>query len=295
MEISKETLFKVVSFLTNDKVNQQELIDYISEDLESEEQLFNAIKPTLIEYKKESRKELIGKGFRQAAKKTENLLKEVYPNVELEGTQEDMFIQLRDTLKKPVKEVKEPNLNLTWEEALKYEPVRNKVQELQNKASKVDELENKHESFKRYVGIKDLSIGFLKEAGAQLNPQSKLYNLQMQAIEQQLSSIKTKKVGDQLYIVDEEGDVKINPETAKEMTLKDFVINNSPVDFVEQQPAKQDKKIYTPSGDSKGTVNPYNYAKDHKFTYSEHKEALKNGEPQKAEFIKSKMIEQAGL
>jgi len=264
MEISKETLFKVVSFLTNDKVNQQELIDYISEDLESEEQLFNAIKPTLIEYKKESRKELIGKGFRQAAKKTENLLKEVYPTVELEGTQEDMFIQLRDTLKKPVKEVKESNLNLTWEEALKYETVRNKVQELQDKASKVDELENKHESFKRYVGIKDLSIGFLKEAGAQLNPQSKLYNLQMQAIEQQLSSIKTKKVGDQLYIVDEEGDVKINPETAKELTLKDFVINNSPVDFVEQQPAKQDKKIYTPSGDSKGTVNPYNYAKDHK-------------------------------
>ena len=63
------------------------------------------------------------------------------------------------------------------------------MQELQEKATKVDEVQSSFDSYKRYVGIKDLSLGFLNEAGAQLNPQSKIYNLQMQAIQNTLSQV----------------------------------------------------------------------------------------------------------
>jgi hypothetical protein len=77
------------------------------------------------------------------------------------------------------------------------------------------------------------------------------------------------------------------------MTLKEYVINNSPVDFAEQPAKREDKTIHTPSKKGSGNANPYNYAKDHSFTAKEHAEALKEGNPQKAEYIKQQLYKQA--
>ena len=297
MEITKETLLEVVSFLTNDKLNSESLTDFLGDDLQDGKALFAAIKPAIIDYKNEYRKEILGKGYRQASKKTERLIKEVFPDVEFESEkQEDMFIHLRDVQRTQQKtdnsKAKTPK-ELSWEDALKFDSVRTRVQELQEKASKVDEVQSSYDSFKRYVGIKDLSLGYLNEAGAQLNPKSKIYNLQMQAIQKTLSQVQTKDINGVHYILDEEGDIKINPDTAKQMTLKEYVINNSPVDFAEQPAKREDKKIHTPSKKGNGNANPYNYAKDHSFTAKEHAEALKEGNPQKAEYIKQQLYKQA--
>ena len=57
MEITKETLLEVVSFLTNDKLNSESLTDFLGDDLQDGKALFAAIKPAIIDYKNEYRKE----------------------------------------------------------------------------------------------------------------------------------------------------------------------------------------------------------------------------------------------
>ena len=296
MEISKETLLEVVSFLTNGKLNSESLADHLGDDLQDGKALFAAIKPAIIDYKNDYRSEILGKGYRQASKKTERLIKEVFPDVEFESEkQEDMFIHLRDVQRNQPKtdnsKAKSPK-NLSWEDALKFDSVRTRVQELQNKASKVDEVQSSFDSFKRYVGIKDLALDHLREAGARLDPTSKIYNLQMQAIQDTLSQVQTKNVNGVHYILDEEGDIRINPDTANQMTLKEYVINNSPVDF-EQAPAqKPNKSIKVPNGGGGG--NKYNFSDQHKFTIADFNDAINNNQSEKALYIKSKMYEQIG-
>lgn len=294
MQITKETFFKVVSFLTNDKVNEQELSDYLSDDLESGEELFDAIKEPLKDYKKSQKAELIGKGYRQASSKTEKLIQEVFGDVEFESTkQDDMFIQLRDTLKskEPVQPSKSKK-SITFEEALKSEEVRLKFQELTEKASKVDEIQGNFDSYKNFIGLRDTAFKYLTEAGARFDDNPAIRELQQKAIQDKLSSVKTKKQGDDFFVLDDDGDIVINEETAKPYSLKDYVLKNSPVKFGDDAPVKKDKNIYTP--ESKGSVNSgFGFPKDHKFKHQEFRDALKEGKTEKAEYIKTKLYEQS--
>jgi len=295
MQITKETFFKVVSFLTNDKVNEQELSDYLSEDLETGEELFEAIKDPLKAYKKYNQKELIGKGFRQASKKTESLMQEVFGDIEFEGkTQDDMFIELRDTIKQKPTTPTKSTKSVTLQDALKSEEVRNYVQELKEKAEQTDAIQQQFDAFKNFTGLKDTAFNYLTAAGAKFDENPAIRELQYKAIQDKLSTVKTKKQGEEHYILDEDGDIVINEETAKPYSLKDFVLNNSPVKFGEDTPpAKKDKKLYTP--DDKGGTSNFGFSKDHKFTHQEFRAAIKEGDSQKAEFVKSKLAEQAGI
>ena len=90
----KEAVLKTVATITN--IDFQDLTEMVGDDLASTEDIFNAIKPAVTRWKNDTREEQLNKGYRQAAKKTERLMKEVFTDFEFEDkTQEDYFIQLR--------------------------------------------------------------------------------------------------------------------------------------------------------------------------------------------------------
>jgi len=96
MEMTKEMLFSIVELLGSKDLKKD--VETTINGLESEDtNIFDAIKSELITFNNNRNKEILGKGYRQEAKKTERLIKEIFTNIDFEATKKDeMLTELRD-------------------------------------------------------------------------------------------------------------------------------------------------------------------------------------------------------
>lgn len=273
--------------------NPQDLIEKIEDnDLSSLDSISSFIKPFATKFKNELREESLNKGYRQAAKKTERLWQEVF-NQDITGKKlEDLFMEQKQLLSD--KGSKNDKSKLTLQQALQSEEVRQHIEELKQKASKADEVENSFSAYKNLMQIKQDALDELTKRGAKFSSNSKVKALQMAALEDELSSMKFKRdIDGNIIILDEDGESPLyNKNEAANWNFGDYLQHHSPLDFEQPQSKKQDKNTFTPDnkGGSSSTFG-FSQSQISKLGYEDYKRALDAGEAQKADFIKGKMYE----
>lgn len=243
----KEVILQTVSKLTN--LELEDLTAMVEGDLTSTDDIFAAIKPAITTWKNSTREEQISKGYRQAAKKTERLIKEVFNDFEFEGkTQDDMFIELRDTIQSKDTS-KSTKSNITLQQALQNEEIKSHIDSLKQYESKYQELEQEFSSYKNLQTVQSAAMQILSSNNAAFSSNPTIRQRQEKAFIQELKQHKFKKNDDgTIAVVDEDGQPLYNKSTADYYKFDDFIKSLSPVDFVE---VKQDNKPYTPNNTSK--------------------------------------------
>lgn len=242
----KEAVLKTVATITN--IDFQDLTEMVGDDLASTEDIFNAIKPAVTRWKNDTREEQLNKGYRQAAKKTERLMKEVFTDFEFEGkTQEDYFMQLRDEMS--AKGTPAAKSKITLQQALQSEEIKNEFERFKQFETQYNSLQKEFDEYKNLQLVQSAAMGVLSSLGANFSSNPTIRERQEKAFIQELKNHKFKKLEDgQLAVVDEDGNPLYNKQTADYYKFDDFVKGLSPVDFVQQ---KQDKQIHTPNSTAK--------------------------------------------
>ncbi len=269
----------------------QDLIDKIEDnDLSTLDSLSSFLKPFAVSKLNTIRKESIDKGFRQASKRTEKLWGEVF-NEDITGKKlDDLFVEHRD---KHTTSTTKDKSKITLQQALQSEQVRQAFEEHQAKAAKVDEVQAAFEAYKNLQAIKQDAIDELTKRGAIFSSNPKVKALQMQALENDLSTLKFKRNADNsITLLDEDGESPLyNTATAAHWVFGEYLQQNSPLDFQQSTPNKEEKNAYVPSNNG-GTVD-FGFNNDHTFTFEDYERAKKNGKTEKADYVMAKMEEQA--
>ncbi|OED34293.1 hypothetical protein AB832_08010 [Flavobacteriaceae bacterium (ex Bugula neritina AB1)] len=289
MTIEKETFLKVVSLLGDENLKQE-----IESQLDGENadtlDLVEVVKPAIIAHNTAKRKDLIGKGYRQESKKTERLLKEIYPSIDFEHTKkEDMLVELRDVHKVGVSNnSKETKGVSTLQEALKLPFVMDHVTKLQEKADNYDSKVKEFEQLKNLHSVKGRTISILSEIGGQYSKNPKMRALQEKSLDDLLSTLSYKIQGDDIVVLDEFGEALIDPNTNKAFVYGDYLKANTALDFnVEQE--KKNRNPHTP--EHGGSEVTFGYTKEQIKTlgFADWKAAKDSGDTKKAEFINKQM------
>ncbi len=182
---------------------------------------------------------------------------------------------------------------ITIQQALNSPEVSTYIKQLQVKADKVDSITTKFESYKTLQNIKADALSELTQRGAKFSDNPKIKKLQLMALEDELSQIKFKRNNDgTITVLDEDGESPLyNKETATHWNFGEYIVNLSPVDFVEEQ-KKQDKTTFVPSQKNGTDSNHFGYSKSqmNKFTYEDFNRANKDGRKEEAKFIQEQMI-----
>jgi hypothetical protein len=293
MEISENKQFsleEVINITANLLgAKPEELTEKVNDiDLSSVESLNSFLKPFYVKKFNDLREESLNKGYRQASKKTERLWGEIF-NQDISGKKlDDLFMETKEQLSNKSDKSK----NITIQQALNSQEVRQYIETLKSKAEQVEQVKNEFNSYKNLQQIKQDALNELTKRGAKFSENPKIKRLQLQALEEELSQIKFKRNNDgSIIILDEDGESPLyNKETASHWQFGDYVANLSPVDFVSEV-KKENKTTFVPS-QTGNSVNNFGYTKDQisKFTYDDFKRANKAGKNDEAKFIQEQMI-----
>jgi hypothetical protein len=293
MEISENKQFsleEVINITANLLgATPEELTEKVNDiDLSSVESLNSFLKPFYVKKFNDLREESLNKGYRQASKKTERLWGEIF-NQDISGKKlDDLFMETKEQLSNKSDKSK----NITIQQALNSQEVRQYIETLKSKAEQVEQVKNEFNSYKNLQQIKQDALNELTKRGAKFSDNQKIKRLQLQALEEELSQIKFKRNNDgSIIILDEDGESPLyNKETASHWQFGDYVANLSPVDFVSEV-KKENKTTFVPS-QTGNTTNNFGYNKDQisKFTYDDFKRANKAGKNDEAKFIQEQMI-----
>jgi hypothetical protein len=293
MEISENKQFsleEVINITANLLgAKPEELTEKVNDiDLSSVESLNSFLKPFYVKKFNDLREESLNKGYRQASKKTERLWGEIF-NQDISGKKlDDLFMETKEQLSNKSDKSK----NITIQQALNSQEVRQYIETLKSKAEQVEQVKNEFNSYKNLQQIKQDALNELTKRGAKFSENQKIKRLQLQALEEELSQIKFKRNNDgSIIILDEDGESPLyNKETASHWQFGDYVANLSPVDFVSEV-KKENKTTFVPS-QAGNSVNNFGYTKDQisKFTYDDFKRANKAGKNDEAKFIQEQMI-----
>jgi hypothetical protein len=293
MEISENKQFsleEVINITANLLgAKPEELTEKVNDiDLSSVESLNSFLKPFYVKKFNDLREESLNKGYRQASKKTERLWGEIF-NQDISGKKlDDLFMETKEQLSNKSDKSK----NITIQQALNSQEVRQYIETLKSKAEQVEQVKNEFNSYKNLQQIKQDALNELTKRGAKFSENQKIKRLQLQALEEELSQIKFKRNNDgSIIILDEDGESPLyNKETASHWQFGDYVANLSPVDFVSEV-KKENKTTFVPS-QTGNSVNNFGYTKDQisKFTYDDFKRANKAGKNDEAKFIQEQMI-----
>lgn len=293
MEISENKQFsleEVINITANLLgATPEELTEKVNDiDLSSVESLNSFLKPFYVKKFNDLREESLNKGYRQASKKTERLWGEIF-NQDISGKKlDDLFMETKEQLSTK----NEKSKNITIQQALNSQEVRQYIETLKSKAEQVEQVQNEFNLYKNLQHIKQDALNELTKRGAKFSENPKIKRLQLQALEEELSQIKFKRNNDgSIIILDEDGESPLyNKETASHWQFGDYVANLSPVDFVSEV-KKENKTTFVPS-QTGNSVNNFGYNKDQisKFTYDDFKRANKAGKNDEAKFIQEQMI-----
>ena len=293
MEISENKQFsleEVINITANLLgAKPEELTEKVNDiDLSSVESLNSFLKPFYVKKFNDLREESLNKGYRQASKKTERLWGEIF-NQDISGKKlDDLFMETKEQLSNKSDKSK----NITIQQALNSQEVRQYIETLKSKAEQVEQVQNEFNLYKNLQHIKQDALNELTKRGAKFSENPKIKRLQLQALEEELSQIKFKRNNDgSIIILDEDGESPLyNKETASHWQFGDYVANLSPVDFVSEV-KKENKTTFVPS-QTGNSVNNFGYTKDQisKFTYDDFKRANKAGKNDEAKFIQEQMI-----
>lgn len=280
----KEVILQTVSKITN--IQLEDLTDLVEGDLTSTDDIFDAIKPAVTSWKNEQREQHLNKGFRQASKKTERLLKEVFNDFDFEGkTQEDYFIELRSKFQE--KSTTPSKSKITLNQALQSEEIKAEFERFKGFETKYNELQNEFESYKNLQTVQSAAMNVLQSLGANFSSDPTIRQRQERAFINELKQHKFRKLEDgKLAVVDDDGNPLYNKQTADYYKFDDFIRGLSPVDFVETKP---DKKVYTPS--SKANTNPLGMSNDQLkgLTIDDYYSAKNAGDTERANAIYEQM------
>lgn len=285
MEIKKEVLFSIVELLGSEEL-KKDVISTI-DGLESEDtNLFESIESKLISFNNDRNKELISKGYRQEAKKTERLIKEVFTNVDFEGKRKDeMLTELRDKYKLNSDSKQKDSKKITLQEALKVPEIQSHFESLQGKANEYENLNKEFESYKNLQSVKGYALEVLPKIGAKFSSNERLKTVQQQELEKLLSTLPHKIVDNKVVVLDEDGDPLNDPNTSKPFEFENYLKNNVALEFEQPKETPKDNNPHVPK--DKGGSNSFGYSKEKlkSLTYEDYNAAKQQGKPQEADFI----------
>lgn len=285
MEMTKEMLFSIVELLGSKDLKKD--VETTINGLESEDtNIFDAIKSELITFNNNRNKEILGKGYRQEAKKTERLIKEIFTNIDFEATKKDeMLTELRD--KHKVNTESKGSKKITLQDALKVPEIATHFEALQNKGKEFDNLQSQFDAYKNLQSVKGYAMDILPTIGAQFSTNDRLKKVQQAELEKLLSSLPHKIIDGKVIVLDEDGDPLNNPDTSKAFEFQDYLKNNVALDFkaLEEKPKDNNPPIPTKGGNT----GDFGYTSERRksLTHEDYRAAKAAGKPQEAEFIKN--------
>jgi len=294
--VSKEALnlaFKVASLLTGGKVTNEDLSELLQdkEDLSSDS-AYQIIKPKLIAARDENKSELVGKGLRKGAQKAENLLSEVFHEIEFAGNLEDRIMKIREFSAKNSKKTDKSKIGL--DAALQSEEVRNHIASFKAKADKYDELNNEFSMYKRNQGLKQKAIDWYTANGYELDSNSTIRKFQIQALEDHFNKLNFKEENDSIILLNSEGERKYDDQTNDFLSFDTYLSRISPFKKVALSDKKIDKtNTPYPDNNNGGKDNRFGYSKNHKFSADDYKLALQQNNLGEAKFIEGELLKQA--
>jgi len=284
MEITKEVLTSIVGLLGSEELKKD--VISIIDSLESDSNVFESIKSDLISFNNNRNTELISKGYRQEAKKTEKLIKEIFTNVKFENNRKDeMLIELRDKNGFNSDKKTKDSKKITLQEALKVDEIATHFEKLQNKAKEYDSLNEEFHKYKNLQSVKSHALGVLPNIGAKFSSNERLKKVQMQELERLLSTLPHKIVDDKVIILDEDGDPLNDPNTSKAFEFGDYLKNNVALEFEEAKEKQQDRNPRVPKEGGERTTFGYTSQQVKNFTHDDFKNAKLKGKTQEADFI----------
>ena len=286
MKITKEVLSGIVELLGSKELKKDVMT--IIDGLESEDtNIFDSIKSELVTFNNDRNTELISKGYRQEAKKSEKLIKEIFTNVEFEATKKDeMLTELRDKHKVNSDASTKDSKKITLQAALKVPEIALHFEGLQTKAKEYDTLNGKFDAYKNLQSVKSHALDALPKIGAKFSTNDRLKKLQQQELENLLSTLPHKIVDGKVIILDEDGDALNNPETSKPFEFQDYLKGNVALEFETPKESPKDNNPPVPPKGAGGDNFGYTAEKLKSVTHEDYQAAKKAGKPQEAEFIK---------
>ena len=289
MEMTKEMLFSIVELLGSKDLKKD--VETTINGLESEDtNIFDAIKSELITFNNNRNKEILGKGYRQEAKKTERLIKEIFTNIDFEATKKDeMLTELRD--KHKVNTESKGSKKITLQDALKVPEIATHFEALQNKGKEFDNLQGRFDAYKNLQSVKGYAMDILPTIGAQFSTNDRLKRVQQAELEKLLGSLPHKIIDGKVIVLDEDGDPLNNPDTSKAFEFEDYLKNNVALDF--KAPEEKPKDNNPPIPTKGGSSDNFGYTSERRksLTHEDYRAARAAGKPQEAEFIKNAINE----
>lgn len=274
------------------RLQQKDLIDSIEgKDLSSIDAVTKHFKDFSDEQFREQHKQGVDKGFRQGAKKIENLFFDTFGEHTTGKNLEEVITQFKAKNTPQSEESKQQVITL--KDALKNPEIATFVKDLQTKAADSDKTKADFENYKKTLTLKNKALQEFKTMNLDFSTNSGLKELQEQKLEQVLSSVGFREEQDgSITLLDADKEPLFNSKKAAKYTFNEFLSERvNFLDVVTKQPTIQDKPN-TPPTPNTAQNSGFGFAENHVFTADDHRAALLSKEVQKADFIMQKILTQ---
>ena len=285
----QDAVLTAVSELFN--INSQDLAEALEQkEVENLSGLISELKPLTKNYLNTKHDEYLNKGYRQASKKTERLVKEIFNNIEFSGsTQDEIFSEIKQAYT-TAKETPSKKSKITLQEALQSEEVKSYLDKLKGFESKYNELNTSFETYKNLNLVKSRALNILTSLGANFSSDQNIRQRQEKAFLNELKAHKFQQTEDgQILVLDSDGEKLFNKNAGDYWTFKDLVKTLSPVDFVESKP---NNTLPKNNGVNGNISNTYGYTKEQlkSVSFEDYNNALQSGDQEKAQYLYKQML-----
>lgn len=269
-------------------LNAQDLISKIKEqDLSSVDSLQKFISTFAVEKINDVQVEGVNKGFRQAAKKIENLYADSFNEPIGDKKLDDVVSSLKQKITAAPKDESKP---ITLKAALEIAEVKEFVEGLKLKATEADKAKADFDNYKKNIALKNNAIEELKKAKLQFSNNPNTRALQEEALEKKLANLNFKTLEDgSIQLLDEDGTPKFNKAKGDKYTFSDYLVET--VNFLDtvsqEQPTATPNTPYVPNKTEQNST--FGFPENHVFKSDDYIAAVSKNEMAKSEFIMKKL------
>ena len=285
----QDAVLTAVSELFN--INSKDLAEALEQkEVENLSGLISELKPLTKNYLNVKHDEYLNKGYRQASKKTERLVKEIFNNIEFSGSsQDEIFTEIKQAYTTAKNDTTKKS-KITLQDALQSDEVKSYLDKFKGFESKYNELNTSFETYKNLNLVKSRALNVLTSLGANFSSDQNIRQRQEKAFLNELKAHKFQQNEDgQILVLDSDGEKLFNKNAGDYWTFKDLVKTLSPVDFVESKPNNTLPKNNGVKGNISNTYGLTNEQLKN-VSFEDYNKALQSGDQEKAQYLYKQML-----
>lgn len=273
-------------------VDAKELVELTKDkDLSNINELTSVLNTLAVDKRNDLIESSVSKGFKQAAKKTEKLIAEHFPNEDFTGKQQEEIFEHIKLIKSTAKPT-DNSKKITIEQAMSELPeVKAAFENVKKYEKDLQDLKSSHEQYKINQKVLSRAVDTVTEMGAQWSKDPLVRARQIEMFEREVTKYKYKDDNGNFIPLDDDGEYpRHNKEKGTSYDFATFIKGLTVVDFKVDEPEKQSKTVPLPNGTE--LKNTFGYTEDtlKTLSYDDYKAANEKGDTAKANFIKEYVI-----